>query len=631
MSNDQDAIDLNESKLVFHNKAEYRKLHKDLSNQVTEMQERLNELDFMDEVPTDDDIEDSIILIEDLLAESVQYLDDINPKSMLTAELELLQATQKSLDKFDDVLDKLEEIQDTMDMKSDSEDDDDLDDDGEEPEAKKGILSVTPIQKTGTSFSKIGGMASVKEKLMNICYTINNHERVARAGGDVQKTILLYGPPGTGKTESAKAIATETKSPIIMVDGATFASKYIGDEKKGLEKVLRMAEENLAEQEENGTASPSIVLFFDEIEELVKERGPDHKGGSEGLITLMTRMNEGRLDPRIIIIAATNKYDMIDDAIRDRFKNHTMVPRPDLSGRHDILKIMTKPLSLSANVDLKSMAKQTHGLSGRGLKKIVMGSVDEMILRGRREGINPRVISAADCANALDTEILGLESKLKLSALEKEATALHEAGHAITGLLLEHTGIEPLDWVSIVPRDESLGLTSFNAEKDNYQKTYAAFKAELVMCLGGRAAEELVYGEEGISSGASGDIEMVTDITLSMITQSGFSKRMGLLNINSASPSAMTGKSIKKSFSSSSSPDLTNIMHEEAKSLAHDAYEEAKNLLRENPEALLNLSKALIKKRTIYREEALDITGITPKKKKYPSLSSLTAAHIQNG
>lgn len=582
--------------------------------------------------PLDPD-QDEIILIKDALTSFHKTLSELNTdgdlKEITLSDINLIKDKLETIGYHIDIaesLHTLEEENEELEEDSDDEKYDDQDNTSKKEKKKKKKLSIEPIYNNGTSFSSLGGMSAIKPRVQDICLTINNSDKVAKSGGDIQKSFLFYGPPGTGKTELAKAIATSTKSPIIMVDGATFASKYIGDEKKLLEKVLRKAENNIIEQEKSGVKAPSIVLFFDEIEELVKKRSKNSNGGTEGLITLMTKMNQGMLDSRIIIGAATNKYDLIEEAILSRFKNHIHVPLPNVKERYDILNIITKNTPLSSKIDLKSIAKQTIGLSGRDLKKIAMASVDEMVIRGSKTNTNPRQVSKADFNKAAETEILGLKSAIKINKQEKERLQAHEAAHAVAMLLGEEKGVKPLSYVTVIPRDTSFGHAAFNVENNQHFETLQQLKADLISDLAGRAGEEILCGDtEKISTGAYSDIQNATNIISNMICAHGFSS-LGLLNLEQP-----TAQEATKSFSINSSQKLTDTAYEEAKSIAEQAYEEAKQLLRDNAEAWLNLTHALGEKETIERDEIIEITGIKPKKPSFPRLKDITPDMIRNG
>lgn len=632
MSNDQEKIDSGDSDLVYHNKKKYIKLHKKVARLAKDMNLRLESLEFSEEMEILEGVEDSITSIEDELADTEMFLKDINPKSMLMAEVELLQSTQTSLNAFDEVLDSLENIQDIYEAQLDDEDNDDDLNDESDVQSKKKESSFEVIENSDIKFSDLGGLKPVKDELQKLCDSLRDIDGLRRLGGKSPGRVLLKGLPGTAKTSLLKAIANDVGLPMVIAHGNEFHGKYYGETRNAVKNIFKKARSIVADMVEAGNENPGCIIALDEVEGIIGDRSEQSDPSqNEGITEILTQLDGiAKQNEDIIVLATTNNPQKIDAAAMRRFKLQIEVPLPDIQGRKEILNIFSKKLPLSKTIDLTEVARKTFGLSGANLESLFEKASVNAHQRGIRSGKGVHTISKKDVAHAVETEMLGLRSATRMSKAEKESTAAHEAGHAITGALLEYTGIEPLDFVTIVPHDGNLGVTVFNSDKENYSKTLEMFKADLIIDFAGRAAEELLYGPEKVSSGASSDIEHATDTVLKMIKKYGFSEKIGLINADDVFGSQRAAKSTMKSFDAGASGKLTDLVHDELKVIANDAYKEAKEMLKENAEALLNLSHSLMEQETVYRHEFIKITGIQPKKPNFPKLSSITPEMIRS-
>ncbi len=475
---------------------------------------------------------------------------------------------------------------------------------------------------TGISFKDVGGIREIKDDLGDIVKFLRNPKRYTRKGigAKLPKGYLLSGPPGTGKTLLARAIASEVGAPILSISGGEFESKWVGVGKDRVRKLIKFANDSIEQQKAAGKKCPACIIFIDEIDVLgAKRTGEDTAGNHSIMMELIQAMDGFKPSDGLIFIAATNRPDVLDPALTrpGRFDRQLEVPAPDMKGREEILKaiVNSRKISLKTNVDLKALAQKTSGFVGADLNLLIN---EAAILTGHKP--NARKIGREEINKAYDRVLKGPRSYLKMSKWEKESTALHEAAHAIAGLRKEADGMDMLRSVTILPHTGSLGTTYFGNDRDVYAHTQKKFKAELVVDYAGRAAEELAYGAENVSSGASGDIQNATHTVSKMVTQFGFNKELGLLQYGEDKSGYLGQSPINLG---ELDPQTARLAIKEMTALASEAYEEAKQILTQDYDALIRLAQALMEHETLERDEVIAITGIEPGKPKQESLRKL--------
>jgi cell division protease FtsH len=476
-------------------------------------------------------------------------------------------------------------------------------------------LNLEVVKKSDISLKDVGGLDHVQDEVEDVMQIIKDPNKVKKLGGNVPKGILFSGPSGTGKTLSARAIAGECKVPFIPLHASQFESKWTGVGRDRIEQAFTKAKKLIKQQKEEGKA-PSCILFIDELDSIGKSRNGDENHHDTILIELLAQMDGFKPAEGIVVMAATNRPESLDPALASRFEKKLTIPLPTIKGRYEILKIHTKNMPLKVNVDLKELAKKTFSFSGRDLKSLV----NHAALNAAKNP-NARKVGRNDFNEGLDKILLGTRRKLKMAIEEKEATAIHEAGHAIIGLRKEIEGVEPLDRVTVLPFDDALGVTLFRDEKERYMKSLKSYKADLVIDYGGRVAEELIYGDTNVSSAASGDIENATSVAELMVTQFGFNKKIGPIKVGNLSETFLGS-----SGGLTTDPETARIVREEIQILVDEAYEEAKKILTEDKKALIDLAKSLMEYESLERDEVIEITGIHPQKPKVKRLKDLNKA-----
>jgi cell division protease FtsH len=498
-----------------------------------------------------------------------------------------------------------------------------------EAETKESDKDFQPkfVKDTGVSLKSVGGIHETKQEIADLVDFIHYPKKRSRLGGKLPKGILLEGPPGTGKTHLAKALAHEAGVPFLQVNGTDFEDMYYGVSKSRMKKVCNMAREKITDLKKQGIKDPSCIIFIDEIDIFAARRGRN-SGDSvhESTLTELLVQMDGFEDlAGVTFLASTNRPDIIDPALLrpGRFGKRLPVTAPSPAGRLEILKILVrdKKVPLRADVDLDSIAKKSFGFTGADLHELV----NEAALIAAKDD-HVRKVGMKEFNQAHARVLKGPKRKLNMTVREKESTALHEAGHAIAGLLKEGEGMAKLRDVTIAPHVGSLGTTYFGDDKENYNNTEKKFKAELVVDYAGRIAEELAYGKENVSSGASGDIMSATSIAWNMVAKYGFNKSLGLLNFDEDEDGYLGPSGFSKG--QNLDPDTARKIFAEMKDLTDMAYEQARILLTENYGALIALSQALMEHETLDRDQVIEITGIEPSQPKMISLKRL--AEIEN-
>jgi cell division protease FtsH len=433
------------------------------------------------------------------------------------------------------------------------------------------------------TFADVAGIEECKEELEEIIAFLKDPKKFTKLGGRIPKGVLMMGSPGTGKTLLAKAVAGEAGVPFFSISGSDFVEMFVG---VGASRVRDLFEQ--------GKKNAPCIIFIDEIDAVGRHRGAGLGGGhderEQTLNQLLVEMDGFESNEGVIIIAATNRPDVLDPALQrpGRFDRRIVVPRPDLKGRLGILKVHTRRVPLADDVDLDVIARGTPGMTGADLENLV-NEAALYAARGNRERVTRH-----DFDQSRDKVIMGPERKsMIMTEAEKRLTAVHEAGHALVGRLLP--GCDPVHKVTIIPRGQALGVTSFIPNEDKLSYYKKKLMDQLCMSLGGRIAEELVFGE--ISSGAASDIEHVTQLSRAMVTRWGMSEKMGPLAFGSRDGEVFLGRDL------ASRPDYSEEtarqIDTEVRGIVMGAYERAKKLLHENLETLKRISDALMEYETI--------------------------------
>jgi cell division protease FtsH len=440
-----------------------------------------------------------------------------------------------------------------------------------------------------TTFSDVAGVDEAKEEVHELVDFLRDPTRFQRLGGRIPQGVLMVGPPGTGKTLLAKAIAGEAKVPFFSIAGSDFVEMFVG---VGASRVRDMFEQ--------AKKQAPCIIFIDEIDAVGRHRGGGHGGGNDEreqtLNQLLVEMDGFEGNEGIIVIAATNRPDVLDKALLrpGRFDRQVYVGLPDIRGREQILKVHAKKVPLDDKVDLGVIARGTPGFSGADLANLI----NEAALFSARA--NRRLVSGEEFEKARDKVMMGTERRsMVMSEKEKENTAFHEAGHAIIGRLMpEH---DPVHKVSIIPRGRALGVTQFLPEEDKYSLSKLQLKSQLCSLFGGRIAEELIHGEEGVTTGASNDIERATQMARNMVSRWGLSDKMGpvLYGEEEGQPSGVPG--------SIYSADTAREIDIEVRKLLDDCYRRSVKILEDNKDILYSMKDALMDYETIDSEQVDDL------------------------
>jgi cell division protease FtsH len=439
------------------------------------------------------------------------------------------------------------------------------------------------------TFEDVAGIDEAKSELQEIVEFLRDPQKFQRLGGKIPKGCLLVGPPGTGKTLLARAIAGEANVPFFTISGSDFVEMFVG---VGASRVRDMFEQ--------GKKNAPCIIFIDEIDAVGRHRGAGLGGGNDEreqtLNQMLVEMDGFESNEGVILIAATNRPDVLDPALLrpGRFDRQVVVPNPDVMGREKILKVHMRKVPLASDVDPKTIARGTPGFSGADLANLV----NEAALHAAR--IGKRVVAMAEFEHAKDKVMMGAERRsMVMSDDEKRMTAYHEGGHAICSITLPEC--DPVHKATIIPRGRALGMVMSLPEGDRYSTSKAKLLQQLIMAMGGRAAEEIVFGPDKVSNGASGDIKMATDTTRRMITEWGMSEKLGMISYGDNGQEVFLGHSVtqNKNVSEATAREIDT----EIKAVIDHAYAEAKRILTERRDDLEALAKGLLEYETLSGDE----------------------------
>jgi len=439
------------------------------------------------------------------------------------------------------------------------------------------------------TFEDVAGIDEAKGELQEIVEFLKDPQKFQRLGGKIPKGVLLVGPPGTGKTLLARAIAGEANVPFFTISGSDFVEMFVG---VGASRVRDMFEQ--------GKKNAPCIIFIDEIDAVGRHRGAGLGGGNDEreqtLNQMLVEMDGFESNEGVILIAATNRPDVLDPALLrpGRFDRQVVVPNPDVNGREKILRVHMRKVPLASDVDPKTIARGTPGFSGADLANLV----NEGALLAARLG--KRVVAMAEFEAAKDKVMMGTERRsLVMSEAEKRMTAYHEAGHALCAM--HEPECDPVHKATIIPRGRALGLVMSLPEGDRYSKSKSKLLSELIMAMGGRAAEEIIFGPDKVSNGAAGDIKMATDQARRMITEWGMSDKLGMIAYGDNGQEVFLGHSVTqhKNVSEATARDIDS----EIKDIIDRAYSKARSLLTENVEELHRLARGLLEHETLSGDE----------------------------
>jgi len=440
-----------------------------------------------------------------------------------------------------------------------------------------------------TTFADVAGVDEAKEDVGELVEFLSDPSKFQRLGGRIPKGVLMVGPPGTGKTLLAKAIAGEAKVPFFSISGSDFVEMFVG---VGASRVRDMFEQ--------AKKQAPCIIFIDEIDAVGRHRGGGYGGGNDEreqtLNQLLVEMDGFEGNEGVIVIAATNRPDVLDKALLrpGRFDRQVYVGLPDIRGREQILKVHARKVPLDESIELSILARGTPGFSGADLANLV----NEAALFSARA--NRRVVGMEEFEKARDKIMMGAERRsMVMSEKEKTNTAYHEAGHAIIGRLVpEH---DPVHKVTIIPRGRALGVTQYLPEEDRYSMNRRQLNSQLCSLFGGRIAEELIGGIDGVTTGASNDIERATQMARNMVTKWGLNEKMGPVLYGEDESQAPGGGNTHYS------EDTSREIDQEVRTILNDAYSTAKKLLEDNRDILEAMKDALMEYETIDADQVDDL------------------------
>ena len=439
------------------------------------------------------------------------------------------------------------------------------------------------------TFADVAGAEEAKVELEEIIEFLKDPPRFSRLGGRLPKGVLLVGPPGTGKTLLARAVAGEAGRPFFQMSGSDFVEMFVG---VGASRVRDLFEQ--------GKAHAPCIIFVDEIDAVGRHRGAGLGGGhderEQTLNALLVEMDGFEANEGVILLAATNRPDVLDPALLrpGRFDRQVVVDLPDVKGREGILRVHAKKLPLAEDVELSLVARGTPGLSGADLSNIC----NEAALFAARRGVDR--VAMEDFEQAKDKVMLGTERRsMVLTDAERRLTAFHEAGHVVIGVKVP--GLDPVHKVTIVPRGRALGLTASLPEEDRHSHTRDWLNGQLAMLFGGRVAEELEFGPEKVTTGAGNDIERATAMARRMVTRFGMSDRIGLMAVGDSEQEVFLGRELVQRREVS---DYTaQQVDEEVKRILDEAHSRARGIVGENRELLADIANALLERETLDSSE----------------------------
>ncbi|HEY0457504.1 MAG TPA: ATP-dependent zinc metalloprotease FtsH [Pyrinomonadaceae bacterium] len=439
-------------------------------------------------------------------------------------------------------------------------------------------------QQKRVTFKDVAGVEEAKEELQEIIEFLKDPQKFQKLGGRIPKGVLMVGPPGTGKTLLAKAVAGEANVPFFSISGSDFVEMFVG---VGASRVRDLFEQ--------GKKNAPCIIFIDEIDAVGRHRGAGLGGGhderEQTLNQLLVEMDGFESNDGVILMASTNRPDVLDPALLrpGRFDRRVVVGRPDVRGREGILKVHTRKIPLDEAVDISIIARGTPGFTGADLANIV----NEAALNAAR--FNKKVVTMTDFEIAKDKVLMGAERRsMVLSDHEKKLTAYHEAGHTLVGLKVPSA--DPVHKVSIIPRGMALGVTQQLPEADRHSYTKEYILSQISILMGGRIAEEIYFGADKITTGASNDIERATELARSMVCEYGMSE-LGPLTFGKKDEQIFLGREINQHRDYSE--DTAILIDREVKKIVSDQYERARQILNENADAMVRLSEALLELETL--------------------------------
>ena len=455
------------------------------------------------------------------------------------------------------------------------------------------------------TFADVAGVDEAKSDLEEIVEFLREPAKFQKLGAKIPRGVLLVGPPGTGKTLIARAVAGEAGVPFFTISGSDFVEMFVGVGASRVRDMFEQAKKN----------APCII-FIDEIDAVGRHRGAGVGGGNDEreqtLNQLLVEMDGFEANEGIILIAATNRPDVLDPALLrpGRFDRQVVVSNPDVNGREKILKVHVRNVLIAPNVDLKIIARGTPGFSGADLMNLVN---EAALLAARR---NRRLVTMSEFEDAKDKVMMGAERKsLAMTADEKKNTAYHEAGHAIIALLLNKT-IDPIHKATIIPRGRALGMVMTLPESDRYNLTYEKAISRLIMLFGGREAEIITFGADKVTTGASGDIQMATSLARSMVMEWGMSEKLGRVRYRANDQEVFLGHSVSQS--TNMSDETAKLIDEEVRLLIEKGESEARRLITKNKKQFVMIAEALLEYETLTGDELRGmLEGIQPKRDDY--------------
>ena len=447
--------------------------------------------------------------------------------------------------------------------------------------------------KNKVTFNDVAGIDEAKEELVEIVEFLKDPRKFQKLGGRIPKGALLIGPPGTGKTLLARAVAGEAGVPFFTISGSDFVEMFVG---VGASRVRDMFEQ--------GRRNAPCIIFIDEIDAVGRSRGAGLGGGNDEreqtLNQILVEMDGFDTQEGIILVAATNRPDVLDPALLrpGRFDRQVVVPNPDIIGREAILKVHTKKISMAPDVDIRTIARGTPGFSGADLANIVNESA---LLAARK---NKKIVTMVDFEEAKDKVMMGSERRsLVMSQDEKELTAYHEGGHAI--VTLNQPASDPIHKATIIPRGRALGMVMRLPERDQLSMSREKMLADITVAMGGRVAEEIIFGDEKVTSGASSDIEMATKMARNMVTKYGMSDKLGTIQYGENEEEVFLGRSVQKH--QNVSEETAKVIDSEIRGIVDTCYENARKILKDKINDLHAIAKGLIEYETLSGDEIIEL------------------------
>ena len=443
------------------------------------------------------------------------------------------------------------------------------------------------------TFNDVAGVEEAKEEVEEVVEFLRDPKKFSRLGGKIPRGCLLVGPPGTGKTLLARAIAGEAGVPFFTISGSDFVEMFVG---VGASRVRDMFEQ--------GKKHSPCIIFIDEIDAVGRSRGAGLGGGNDEreqtLNQLLVEMDGFDTNEGVIIIAATNRPDVLDPALLrpGRFDRQVVVSNPDIIGREKILKVHAKKITMAPDVKLRTIARGTPGFSGADLANLINESA---LLAARK---NKRVVTMSDIEEAKDKVMMGAERRsMVMSEDEKKLTAYHEGGHAIVAL--NEKASDPIHKATIIPRGRALGMVMRLPERDQLSVTREKMYSDIAVAMGGRIAEEIIFGHDKVTSGASSDIDMATKMAKNMVTKYGMSKELGPLAYGENEEEVFLGRSVTKQ--QNMSEETAKKIDLEVKKIVDTGYERARTVLTDKIDDLHKLAKALLIYETLSGDEIRDL------------------------